>query len=331
MAASALSALLTTAFLYATLILPLRLHGVLLHWVPDYGLNWVEAEAAIEALRPLGYLCFLLFLLLIPLGFLLGRFRVSALGSLGLYLPAFGHFASTMFFLAGLGVLRVVWLPLMELFSSSWGHRPYGVGLLLDAADVVYLPYILLRMLLCLPSALGGLLPPLRLLDLSAFYALILLGSALLFLGSQAWLYGSFLSLELIDFGAYRYSRHPQYLGLLLWSYGLLIYDRFVFIPVKGGYFPAPSLLWLLTALTLVASALKEESDMRARLGERYVEYQRATPFLMPLPRWLSEGFTAPSTLLIGRAQPEALHEIALVLGAYAALLIAASLLLPLT
>ncbi len=328
MGASVLSALFTAALLYATLVLPYRLHRVLLSWIPDYGLNWVKAEAAIEALRPLGYLCFILFFLLILLGFVLGRFRVSTLGSLGLYLPTFGHFASTMFFLAGLGVLRVVWLPLMELISAPWGHRPYDVRGLLDAADVVYLPHIVLRMLSCLPSALSGGIPPLRLIDRFAFYLLILLGCGILFLGSQAWLYGKFLGLELVDFWIYRYSRHPQYLGLLLWSYGLLIYDRFVFTPVKGGYYPAPSLLWLLMALTIIASALKEEIKMRERLGERYRGYQASTPFMLPLPRWISDWITLTSRILIRKGRPETGREILLILAFYTALIVGVSTLI---
>lgn len=320
-AASMLSALFVGALLYATLILPQRLHRILLRWIPDYGLNWIEAEATIEALRPLGYLCFIIFLLLILSGFLLNRFRLSAFGSLGLYLPAFGHFASTMFFLAGLGVLRVVWLPLMELVSAPWSHRPYDVERLLDAADGVYLPYIPLRVLLCLPSTLSGGVPPLRLIDRLAFYVFVLLGCGILFLGSQTWLYGKILNLELIDLWMYRYSRHPQYLGLLIWSYGLLIYDRFVFIPIRGGYYPAPSLLWLLTALTIIASALKEETEMEERLGERYTEYQASTPFMLPLPRWISNWITLPSRILIGKERPETGREIILILAFYTALI----------
>lgn len=330
MAASSLSALFTAAILYATLILPQELHGLLLRWIPDYGLNWAEAEATIETLRPLGYLCLSLLLLLIALGLLLSRPRMSALGSLALYLPALGHFASTMFFLAGLGVLRVVWLPMMELFPEPWGHRPYNIEGFLDVADVVYLPYILLRLFLQLPHILGGESAFPHLLDLSFFYALVLLGSALLFLGSQAWLYGRFERLDLIDFWIYRYSRHPQYLGLLIWSYALLIYDRFVYIPVKGGYFPAPSLLWLLTAIIILATALKEELEMAERFRERYVEYRRRTPFMMPLPRWLSHWIAYPSTRIIRKAQPESSREIALIVGAYTALIVGASILLPL-
>ncbi len=328
MAASTLSAIFIIALLYSTLILPHKLHRLLLRWIPDYGLNWIEAEATIEALRPLGYLCFILFLLLILLGFVLGRFRVSILSSLGLYLPAFGHFASTMFFLAGLGVLRIVWLPLMELVSAPWGYRPYDVRGLLDAADAVYLPYIVLRMLSCLPSAFSGGIPPLRLIDRLTFYVFILLGCGILFLGSQTWLYGRFLNLELIDFWAYRYSRHPQYLGLLIWSYGLLIYDRFVFIPVRGGYYPAPSLLWLLMALTIIASALKEEIKMEERLGERYTEYQASTPFMLPLPRWISDWITLPSRILIKKERPETGRETLLILAFYTALIVGVSALI---
>lgn len=328
MAASTLSAIFIIALLYSTIILPHRLHRLLIRWIPDYGLHWVEAEAAIEALRPLGYLCFILFLLLIILGFLLRRFRLSALGSLGLYLPTFSYFASTMFFLAGLCVLRVVWLPLMELVPAPWINRPQLFKELIDVADAVYLPYIPLRILFSLLSTLSGGIPPLHLIDRLAFYLLILLGCGVLFLGSQTWLYGKLIGRDLIDFWAYQYSRHPQYLGLLIWSYGLLIYDRFVFTPVRGGYYPAPSLPWLIMTLTILASALMEEADMRERLGGRYVEYQASTPFMLPLPRWISDWITLPSRILIKKERPETGRETLLILTFYTALIIGVSALI---
>ncbi len=324
MAASTLSAIFIIALLYSTLILPHRLHRLLLRWIPDYGLHWIEAEATIEALRPLGYLCFTLFLLLIIIGFLLRWFRLSALGSLGLYLPTFSYFASTMFFLAGLCVLRVIWLPLMELVPAPWIHRPHLFEELLDVADAVYLPYIPLRVLLSLLSAS----PILRHVDQFIFNLLIFLGSATLFLGSQTWLYGRLIGRDLIDFWAYRYSRHPQYLGLLIWSYGLLIYDRFVFTPVRGGYYPAPSLPWLIMALTILASALMEEAEMRERLGGRYVEYQASTPFMLPLPRWISDWITLPSRILIKKERPETGRETLLILAFYTALIVGVSALI---
>ena len=323
-AASVLSALFVGALLYSTLILPHRLHRLLLGWIPDYGLNWVEAEAAIEALRPFGYLCFILFLLLIILGFLLRWFRLSALGSIALYLPTFSYFASTMFFLAGLCVLRVVWLPLMELIPAPWINRPKLFGELLDVADAVYLPYIPLRVLLSLLSA--SLIP--RQVDRFIFNLLISLGSATLFLGSQTWLYGRLIGRDLIDFWMYRYSRHPQYLGLLIWSYGLLIYDRFIFTPVRGGYYPAPSLPWLIMALTITASALMEEAEMRKKLGGRYVEYQASTPFMLPLPRRVSNWIGLPSRILIRKERPETGRETLLILTFYTALIIGVSALI---
>jgi len=48
-------------------------------------------------------------------GFMVRKSYLSTIGSVGLYLPTFGYFAFTMFFLAGVGVLRALWFPLLDL------------------------------------------------------------------------------------------------------------------------------------------------------------------------------------------------------------------------
>jgi hypothetical protein len=61
------------------------------------------------------------------------------------------------------------------------------------------------------------------------------LGLIIFLLGVFTWLYGKFKGIRIIDFWIYRYSRHPQYFGFLLWSYGLTILASTIGAP-KGGY-----------------------------------------------------------------------------------------------
>jgi hypothetical protein len=105
--------------------------------------------------------------------------------------------------------------------------------------------------------------------------------------------------------GIYRYSRHPQYLGFILWSYGLLIYDTYVFKPVKGGYFASPSIIWLTVVMIIIAIALYEENHMVKIYGEKYIQYMSRTPFLIPLPKKLENILTYPAKLILKNNRPQ--------------------------
>ena len=138
---------------------------------------------------------------------------------------------------------------------------------------------------------------------------------------ATAWLYGKFKSVEIIDFWIYKHSRHPQYLGFLLWSYGLLMWTYF--LPVaKGGYVPYPSLIWLVCALVMVGVCAHEEGAMVRKYSDKYMKYRQIAPFLLPLPAWLSSLITIPARLLVKKNLPESGWEIAKVLVAYGILLI---------
>ncbi|HDI52625.1 MAG TPA: hypothetical protein ENF89_00595 [Candidatus Bathyarchaeota archaeon] len=80
--------------------------------------------------------------------------------------------------------------------------------------------------------------------------------------------------------------------------------------------------------LTITASALMEEAEMREKLGGRYVEYQASTPFMLPLPRQVSNWIGLPSRILIGKERPETGRETLLILTFYTALIIGVSALI---
>ncbi len=319
----ALSAIFTIALLYSTLELPHIMNKTLIGFFPDYGHHWQEAEQFINSIRPFGYACFTATLALIVLGFTLKKSLLSALGSLTLYLPTFGYFASTMFFLAGIGVLRILWLPVLELAPGPWPQKPHSITYILELGDSVYIPYDVVR---CIMTGLAGCTPHERIFDQVLFYALIYSGSIIFFLGCVAWFYGKFKGIRLVDFWIYRYSRHPQYLGFLIWSYGLLIYDRFIFMPVKGGYFPSPPLFWLVATLILLGTTLREEAGLLRRYGEMYAKYRERTPFMLPLPNPIPKLITAPMRLIFGKPYPEKNREVALALAIYGSILILISI-----
>ncbi|NIO37088.1 hypothetical protein GTO27_05230, partial [Candidatus Bathyarchaeota archaeon] len=52
---------------------------------------------------------------------------------------------------------------------------------------------------------------------------------------------GKFEKRKIYDFWIYKYSRHPQYLGFILWSYGVMLLTALAPVP-RGGYQPEPSL-----------------------------------------------------------------------------------------
>lgn len=214
-AAVVLSTLLTISLLYVTLDAPRIIDEPLRKVFPDYFWDFEKAKQIISLMRLLGYAMLGAVVMLIAVGFIAKRGYLSVLGSVALYLPIFGYFACQMFFLAGVGVLRALWFPLLDISPTT-----------LKLGHIVYLPYFILS--LPLSIVVHG--------DISVALALIIMSIGLFTfsLGVATWLYGKFKGKEIIDFWVYGYSRHPQYLGFLLWSYGLLLLATFAPYP-KGG------------------------------------------------------------------------------------------------
>ena len=126
------------------------------------------------------------------------------------------------------------------------------------------------------------------------------------------------------DFWLYRLSRHPQYLGWILWSYGFMIYVSLhsTLYRFKIAYGIPNSLPWLLSTLAIVGVALVEEIKMRRERGEEYDLYSQRTPFMLPLPRLVSRVIAAPMRLVLRKKRPESGMEVAVTLALYAAILI---------
>lgn len=308
-----LAILVAIALTWASIELP-RLANAFLHDAFEFpgfdsGREPEAAESFIRSnhIRLIGYTSLALVVLLILVGFVAGRGGMASVGAVALFLPVFGHFAMSMFFLAGLGILRVIWLPLLDI--------SYDV---LRLGDISYVPY----MVAVYPPALLG-------ADIRTSFSYVAMGCGILvfILGTFAWFQARLQRMGVADFWAYRFCRHPQYLGWILWSYGFMIYVTLhsTLYRFKIAYGVPNSLPWLLSTLVIVGVALAEEIRMRRERGEEYRAYCRRTPFLFPLPRVVRTVVAAPMRLVLGRDRPESGPQVVAAVGLYAALCIALS------
>ncbi|MEM3403826.1 MAG: hypothetical protein QXJ17_04780 [Nitrososphaeria archaeon] len=320
--AFALSIIFTITLLYTTLELPNMLNTLLVESFPDYGLKQEEAEQFLSKIRPISYICFITTIALIIFGIVLRRHKLAKLGSLVLYLPTFSYFASTMFFLTGIGILRIIWLPMIELApGDSWSQKIYAAATFLELGDSVYIPYDMLRFLFTSLIRLRS-----ELVDSSFFNIIVYLSALIFFVSCTTWFYAKFKGIKIIDFSIYKYVRHPQYLSFILWSYALLIFDKYLFRPPKGGYFAPPPLVWLIAVFSILVVALHEESVMIKTFGQKYEEYRRKTPFIIPLPKMIPTAILLPFRKIFNKEHPERNFEIAFIFGLYGVILIIISI-----
>jgi len=335
-----LAIVFTVALTFVTVEAPIVLNRILADYlnIPDYNPaiqpELIEEFMNSHYVRPIGYGCLAVLLILIIAGFATKRTGLSALGSIAFFLPTFGYFAAHMFFLSGIGMLRVVWLPI-------WGPSTN----LLKLGDVIYVPYMVVVFPLSLLFSLFGFDMGSPLLDLlrkarmvhyhwGGFHvdvrmplAYVLIGSGLLIflLGTIAWFYAKFQSRKTADFWVYRHSRHPQYLGWLIWSYGLMLLASYTPV-VRGGVNPGASFPWLISSLLVTCVALTEEIRMIRKFGESYTKYRESTPFMFPLPKFMSSAIAFPIRILFKRDHPESGKEVIATFLVYAAILVLLSL-----
>ena len=254
----------------------------------------LDAFIASRRVRAVGYTCFAAVVLLALVGLITRNRQLGFLGSFGFVLPIYAYFVLHMSFLAGLGVLTALWAPL-------WGDA-------VRLGDVAYLPY----MLLVYPLSLVG-------VDIRQALAglFISLGMLLFVLGVLAWFYARFQKRDMADFWVYRFTRHPQYLGWILWSYGLMLRVALRRDTALHQANPGASLPWVLSTLIIVCVALSEENRMMSKESEDYERYIRDAPFMLPLPAIVSRVISAPFKLIRGKARPDTGLDLACVFAVY--------------
>lgn len=259
-------------------------------------------------IRFIGYSCLAIIVVLIVIGFLTKKSGLVSAGAILIFLPVFGHFSFNMFFLAGLGAMRIVWMPLLDI--------SYEV---LRLGDIAYLPYMIT---VYLPALIG--------IDITTIIPYIIMGSGILIFifGTQAWMFARFNKKGVATFWVYRFSRHPQYLGWIIWSYGLLIYliRNSSLVHFKLTYEMPSSLPWLITTVVIVCVALLEELKMKQKFPEEYEDYKQRAPFFIPMPKFISKIITSPVRILFSKDQPQSRKEVAIIFFIYLGIMILLSL-----
>jgi protein-S-isoprenylcysteine O-methyltransferase Ste14 len=160
-------------------------------------------------------------------------------------------------------------------------------------------------------------LPALIGIDIVTIIPYIIMGSGILIfiLGTQAWMFARFNKEGVATFWIYRFSRHPQYLGWIIWSYGLLIYliHNSSLVHFKLTYEMPSSLPWLITSLVIICVALIEEMKMKQKYPEDYKNYEKQAPFLFPIPRIISKTIILPVKLFLKKEHPESGKDVAII------------------
>ncbi len=312
-----LAVVFAIALTYASIELPILLN-TFLHNIIDFPgydsshqihLNKTASFIDSYFIRLIGYTCLAVIVVLIIVGFITKKSGLISAGAIAIFLPVFGHFSFNMFFLAGLGAMRIVWMPILDISYD-----------ILRLGDIAYLPYMVV---VYLPALIG--------IDIVTIipYIIMGLGIFIFILGTQAWMVARFNKERVATFWIYSFSRHPQYLGWIIWSYGLLIYliHNSSLLHFKLTYEMPSSLPWLITSLVIICVALIEELKMKKKYAEVYEDYEKQAPFLFPIPRFISKLITLPARLFIKKEQPESKKEVAIIFFVYLIIMLLLSLL----
>jgi protein-S-isoprenylcysteine O-methyltransferase Ste14 len=105
-------------------------------------------------------------------------------------------------------------------------------------------------------------------------YASILIGLSIYIAGLYQILTHTAKSRKLLKSGLYSIARHPQYLGLFLWSLGFAVLGQRII-----NY-----IMWLTLCYSYLLLSEYEEKDLIKKYGDEYEEYRRKVPFIIPNP-----------------------------------------------
>ena len=271
------------------------------------GSSALKTEMFIQGLhlRWIGYGSLLLIIGLIIFGYTSRKSGWALAGAVGLFIPVFGQFAYSMFFLAGLGFLRVSWLPFLELSFD-----------ILDLGKVIYVPYWILNWFLGFLNW-----------NPNNFISWIFMGSGgfIFTWGVLLWFKSRYSGNKVATSWLYKISRHPQYLGWILWSYGFILFSPFE-VSMKMSWHVPSSLPWLLMTMTIVGICLMEEIKMMKITGGSYQQYRESSPFLFPLPGWLNRILIWPGRLITRGEYPSTGRQVIWIVLIYTLILMLLSL-----
>jgi protein-S-isoprenylcysteine O-methyltransferase Ste14 len=85
----------------------------------------------------------------------------------------------------------------------------------------------------------------------------------------------------LVTDGLYATVRHPQHLGIVIWTFGFAFWNSR----------PIDFIAWFIVVYGFLMLALSEERKLTEDLGERYTAYQGSVPFMIP---FVNKGIKIP-------------------------------------
>ncbi|MHA1947091.1 MAG: hypothetical protein ACW97W_13390 [Candidatus Hodarchaeales archaeon] len=328
-AAIVLTILFTLVFFYILVALPEILHEILLPYVPDpYFSGWETQplyDSIVEEWSPIGSILFLLLIFLIVLGVIIKRFKLSSLGSFTLYLPIFANFCFIMLSFAGIGLIRLLWYPILQNNPQIFLLGDFIGPLSILFEDLIRLPTSLIPLPISIPFYFLETL--LLMLFVTLLYCFVMIGIGIFMFSIITWFYGKFSGKNLLDFWIYKYSRHPQYLGFLIWNYGLIGLNSTYTSIAPGVHGPNPIIFWLISALFIIGAAIQEEQKLRKELTEEHELWRKNIPFLLPLPSRITNGMQWFVKRLINKDWPSNYKEILIVLAFFGLLIVLINLL----
>ncbi|MDW8062484.1 MAG: isoprenylcysteine carboxylmethyltransferase family protein [Nitrososphaerota archaeon] len=190
-------------------------------------------------------------------------------------------------------ILYIPWIPFMIVPGSEW------------LTEYLLLPWLWTNTTL--------------MMIITTVRPILALGGFLFFIGSltQLLIYKR-RGVKLVTSGFYGIVRHPQYLGIILWTLGHVLYALPLFLR------PADLIAWVTLVYLYILLARNEERDLTRILGEEYTEYRERTPFILPfIPVRISRFISAsiehrtPKDRWVKIALKATIYMVAIILIAY--------------
>jgi protein-S-isoprenylcysteine O-methyltransferase Ste14 len=168
-------------------------------------------------------------------------------------------------------ILYIPWIPFMVVPGSEW------------LTEYLLLPWLWMN-------------TPLMLI-ITSVRPILTLGGFLFFIGSLTQLIlCKRRGVKLVTGGFYRVVRHPQYLGIIIWTLGHILYALPMFLR------PADLIAWVTLIYAYIALAEREERSLGRAFGEEYARYKEHTPFIVP---FIPARMSKPASNFIERYTPK--------------------------
>ena len=131
--------------------------------------------------------------------------------------------------------------------------------------------------------------------------------TGIFYVGFVIWIFSIFYLFwkkrsGLVTEGIYKYIRHPQYLGVILFTSSLTAASWFILLVTFGiGYISpqATVLLWFLMVFAYIGLAYGEEYFLIQSKGKEYREYQNSTALMFPFLKISNRFLNLLSVIII--------------------------------